>query len=193
MSKTLIFRPDKLLMLPYILGFAIVGLLTFLNYFYSSAGSQSLLLQLTPIIIWALVTLFHYRRFRSERYMVSDHSIQIQTHNDDTTISLVNIRAVKGIPYSLLRFKKLGKIVITANGRQYTLKGIEDASSTATIIWQAAEAAVARQNNRNRPANFQPPTNAAGTLELMNDLVGLWQQGMISDEEYGKEIERLKD
>ncbi len=144
------------------------------------------------IFFLALISAFlDNRRLRREKYLISDHSIQIQTHRDDSTISLVNITAVKGIPYLLLRYKKLGVIEITANGRQYTLRGVEDASSTAAIIWQAAEAAVARQNEQNRPAYFQPPTHAAGTLEQMNDLVGLWQQGMISDEEYQRETNRL--
>jgi hypothetical protein len=191
MSKTLIFKPSKLLIWPFVLVFAFFGALaihTAINYPLPHLTGMS---SAAIAILSFLGISISLRRLKQEYYTISDYSIQVQTHRDDSTISLINIDGVTGVPYKLLRFRKMGKIVITANGQHYVLRGMEEASSRATLIWQAAQVAKAQHDERNRPNYYQPPTHAAGTLEIMNDLVGLWQQGMLTDEEYNKEVKRM--
>ncbi len=192
MSKTLIFRPTRWLLLPSALLFVCLLLanLWVLNLDDKTTWPAVVIYACT--FVMASLVYLENRRIKRSAFHISDHSIQIQTPKVDATVSLVTINAVASKPHWRLPFTGYGKVIVTANGREHVMDGIKDASSVADVIRQAVEDAISRQNRRNRPAFFQPPTHAAGTLELMNDLVGLWQQGMISDEEYQKEIGRLQ-
>jgi hypothetical protein len=183
MSKTLILRPNRLVLLPVLVATAVVAaLIPILTVS---------ILSMTALGAWVLVTLYQYRELKREKYLVSDHSIQVLTSKDDATISLVNITDIISRKYWWLPFADLGEIEIHANGKKQYLKGIQDALGTAGIIKLAVDAAIARARQQRRPPTYQPPTHPAGTLEQMNDLVGLWQQGILTDEEYQIEVKRM--
>ena len=148
-------------------------------------------LSMVALGAWVLVALLQYRRLKREQYLVSDHSIQVVTAKDDTTVSLVNITDIISRKYWWLPFTNLGEIEIQANGNSHFLKGIKDALGTAGIIKLAVDAAIAKARQQRRPTTYQPPMHPAGTLEQMNDLVGLWQQGILTDEEYQIEVKRM--
>lgn len=191
MSKTLIFKPSKLLIWPFSVAITCFGILA-----ASSIVNQPVALEFVAgfwavVVITIFVIIIDLKRLNQERYTIGDNSIQVQTHHDDSTISLVSIDGVTGIPYMMLRYRKMGRIVITANGQTYAMRGMEDASSRAALIWQAVQAVKNRRDEHNRPNYFIPPSHAAGTLEIMNDLVGLWQQGMMTDEQYTDELHKL--
>jgi hypothetical protein len=191
MTKTLIFKPTRWLLFPNGLLFVIFLLANlwlidaYGNTSWPAVGNY------VCTIVMAIVMFIGNKRLNRVTYLISDHSIQIQTANDDTTISLVNITDVSGRRHLRLPFTNFGKVIIASNDRQFEMIGIKDASTLAGIIKQAAEAAVARERQRSGPMRYTPPIHAAGTLEQKNDLVGLWQQGMLTDEEYREEVKRL--
>jgi hypothetical protein len=184
MSKTLIFKPNKLIMLPFVIVAIVIAILIPLWTITTTS--------MIMLVVWVLAFVYHYRRFNSEYYLVSDNSIQVVTAKNDSTISLVNITDIISRQYTWLPLTNLGEIEIHANGQKHYLKGLKDATGTAGIIKMAVDAAVARSKQSNRPAYYQPELHAAGTLELMNDLVGLWQQGILTDEEFQRETDKLK-
>jgi len=183
MSKTLILKPNRLVILPVFIATALVAAL--IPILTVSALSMS------ALAAWVLVTLYQYRELKSEKYLVSDHSIQVVTSTDDSTVSLINITDIISRKYWWLPFANLGEIEIQVSGKKHYLKGIQDALGTAGIIKLAVDAAIAKSRQQNRPIMYQPPLHPAGTLEQMNDLVGLWQQGILTDDEYQIEVKRI--
>ncbi len=183
MSKTLILRPNRLVMIPALVATVVVAALVPIL--------TVSILSMTALGAWVLVTLYQYRELKREKYLVNDHSIQVVTSKDDSTVSLVNITDIISRKYWWLPFANLGEIEIQAGGKKHYLKGIQDALVTARIIKLAVDAAVAKSRQQHRPIMYQPPLHPAGTLEQMNDLVGLWQQGILTDEEYQIEVKRM--
>lgn len=183
MTKTLIFKPSILILTPF---FA-VTIVAAISAPILSFSTLSLVL----LGVCAWVTYLNVRKLPKEYYLVSDHSIQVKSHKEDTTISLVNITQVTSKRHWQIPFTSYGQVLLKANGRQHIMRGLKDAASIAEIISQAVDAAIARENRKSGPLKFTPPLHAPGTLEQMNDLVGLWQQGILSDEEYRQEAKRL--
>lgn len=183
MSKTLILRPSILILSPF---FA-VTLVAAASVPFFSFSTLSLIL----FGFCAWVTFTRVRKLPKEYYLVSDHSIQVKSYKEDTTISLVNITEVTSQRHWQIPFTTFGKVLLRANGSQHIMRGLKDAASIAEIIRQAVDAAIARESQKSGPTKFTPPLHAPGTLEQMNDLVGLWQQGILTDEEYREEAKRL--
>lgn len=184
MSKSLILRPNILVLSPLFILVAVAAAWVLLS------GYTTVSLVVLGILTW--VAFLRVRKMPKEYYLVSDFSIQIKTLKDDTTVSLVNITHVESRPHWQLPFTGYGYIIIHANGQKHWMRGIKDAASTADIIRQAVEAAITREMRKSSPKRFTPPQHAPGTLEQMNDLVGLWQQGILTDEEYKKEMDRIR-
>jgi hypothetical protein len=184
MSKSLILRPSILILSPYFLATTAAAIATPIFGFSTPS------LVVLGLCVW--ITLIKVRQLPKEYYIVSDNSIQVRTTKDDTTVSLVSITNVASRAHWQLPFSSYGQVVITANDRRFVMRGIKGATSTADIIRQAVEAAIARERRRSSPPKFNPPLHAPGTLEQMNDLVGLWQQGILTDEEYEMEMSRIK-
>jgi len=196
MNKTLTFKPSKLLLLPQLIYsiflIVLITILAFPRFEFNAAPNWVYLPIVLFVALGAISTVNRYRQLIREQYIISDTSIQIQTSKDDRTFILTNIRDISSKEYWWLPFSKLGKIVIYANGRYSLLRGIEDAKETAAIMLRAVEAAIASKKNKPEANHYQPPVHAAGTLEPMNDLVGMWQQGLITNDDFESEKRKLK-
>lgn len=192
MSKTLILRPTKWLLLPGVFLFACFLLANMWVLNLDDKTTWPALVIYVCTAIQASIVYLDIKRLKKSVYYISDHSIQIQSAKDDATISLVNITKVNSSKHFRLPFTKYGKVVISANGNNHTMIGIKDASSVADIIRLAVESAIARDKRKSAPLRYTPPLHAPGTLEQKNDLVGLWQQGILTDEEFKKEMDRMK-
>jgi len=196
MNKSLTFKPSKLLLLPQLLySIFLIVLFTYLAFqsFELNASTNWAYLLIVIFIVTTASAINRNRQLIREQYVISDTSIQIQTSKDDRTFILTNIRDISSKEYWWLPFSKLGKIEIYANGRYCTLRGIKDAKETAAIILMAVEAAIANRRKRPETTHYQPPVHSAGTLEPMNDLVGMWQQGLISDEDFESEKRKFNN
>lgn len=191
MNKSLTFKPSKLLLLPQVLNsiflIVLITLLAFPRFEFNASTNWVYLPIVILIALGTLSTVNRYRQLFREQYVISDTAIQIQTSKDDRTYILTNIREISSKEYWWLPFSKMGKIEIYANGRYSILRGIKDAKETAAIILMAVEAAIANKKKRPETSHYQPPIHTPGTLEPMNDLVGMWQQGLISDEDFESE------
>jgi hypothetical protein len=82
-------------------------------------------------------------------------------------------------------------LIIKTPSSQFTLRGI----ANAHFIQKVLESSIAqhRKQIKNKQEREKFTTTAhPGSLEKLNDLVGLWQQGLISDEDYFNERRKFE-
>lgn len=183
MTKTYRIKPDLRVLYPWVL--LCLGLLM------SSINQMSNLLWFSfgfsVLILWIF-----YRRLRLENYILADHSIQVETFNSDQTITLLDITAVRATRVWWLAAFNLGQIELVTPSLTVRLRGIKDPEGIGVIIQKAVDAAIELRNRQHFKTEAPKELHPAGTLESLNDLVGLWQQGLIDDDTFKAEQGRLK-
>ena len=183
MTKTFRIKPDLRILLPWL--FLALGL-----------GGSALFLKASflwiPFGISLLILWIFYRRLRAEEYILGDHSIQIETRITNQTITRHDIGSVKDTAVWWLRMFDLGVLELSTSSVTGRLRGLKDPKGLAAIIQIAVDASIERRNRQNFTHKASAELHPAGTLELMNDLVGLWQQGIIDDETFKAEQQRLR-
>lgn len=143
---------------------------------------------LAGVGIWWILRIRN--RAAAVAYRVNDTGIAFERDGSASVLSLEQITMASVSAPWVARVCGLGDIHIeTADGRTERMEGIDDAETVASLI--NAATAQARANAAKRPIP-PPPLAPAGSLEPLNDLVGLWQQGLITDEEYDTERRRLE-
>jgi hypothetical protein len=182
MTKTYRIIPDLRTLLPWMLLSLVLG------------ASAVLVQHVWGWIVFGsslLFLWFFYRRLRQEDYLLGDHSIQVETAKNDQTIALHDIVSVNVINVWWLSMFNLGDIELKTNTVLVRLRGLKDPAGVGAIIQLAVDAAIEKRNRQK--VSFQPSVqiHPAGTLEQLNDVVGLWQQGIIDDQTFEAEQKRL--
>lgn len=123
---------------------------------------------------------FLWKHIRSISYRLSDADVSLVWGQETITISWVGVSEV----FAESRAGRLGHIVIVSNDIRYRLMFLEDAFSLADTINQMLA------SRKNRSDNGQAPSaipKVEMSVDRLNDLTALWQQGLISEEDYQNE------
>jgi hypothetical protein len=147
---------------------------------------------LLPLGVGILLLLFVYLKQKTHYWEIHPSHIFIKMGSKSLELAL---NEIKSVTYSQSNFQKkaaLANLHIESNKGYFTQKGIKQAKLYADSIQLAIDTIKAK----NKPSITVRPEEhadlAIGGLERMNDLVGLWQAGMISDEDFYAEQERFK-
>jgi len=147
---------------------------------------------LVPLLGLGLWIIYRYRqRWLGMRYLVTNSGVIHQADGEETHIPLHEIIScdVRFAGFSA-RFG-LGTIHIRhVNGTQ-DLAGITEPEPVAVLIERAAESERERMKMREEIEKTRPQ-HPSGTLERKNELVGLWQQGLITEEDYQQELRKFE-
>jgi hypothetical protein len=183
MPKTYRIIPDVRILLPWILLSLVMGVIAVLYQHVLTWISFGFSL----LFLWIF-----YRYLHQEDYTLGDHSIQVETKKNDQTIALHDIVRVRVIKVWWLSIFDLGHVELETSNLLLRLRGVKDPAGIGAIIQKAVDLAIERHNRQG--ISFQAPTqmHPAGTLEQLNDLVGLWQQGIIDDATFEEEQKRLQ-
>lgn len=141
---------------------------------------------LIPILIGIYLLWKTYRKQAIHSYVITDHSISSEDDKFYQTIDLANIRQVQVFN---IRFNT-GSILLRTGSREMVLKGLENPDELKNIIQKAIAAELHRLESEK---SFKPrkPKFEAGEMERMDYLTGLWQQGLLSNEEFEEESGEL--
>lgn len=122
------------------------------------------------------------RKHRSISYIVSDRVITIVEGGFSQNIDIANIRKVET---GAVRFG-VGSIILKTNSREAELIGLENPDQLRKLIEITIEAELQRieGERQTKPAE---PKFTPGTMDRIDYLTGLWQQGLISEEDYENE------
>lgn len=158
---------------------------TDLRYYYPIFTVGCLLLPFFGVGL--LLLAYVYIRIVRSKFDVSDTHIVISSPS--VKIKLEDISKVTVSNYRKLRHYSIADISINYSSGKIKLIGIKDALVLSDAIENILEH-IKQQRSLELQLKYEPTNVDPGSLERLNDLVGLWQQGLISDADY--EAERKK-
>ena len=142
---------------------------------------------LTPIFGIGLIILYRtYTARKAVVYKVTDRSIQLEDSAYSENIDLVNITDVSYSQRWIDRKFNIGDLTLKTDSRTVIMLGQINPSGLSEMIMRAAE------SERKRISALQQkpkpkPAGKPGTLDKLDYLIGLWQQGLLSEEDYQNE------
>ncbi len=127
-----------------------------------------------------------YKRQNKVRYVATDRRISSIDAKYRRNIDLVNIASINVKQDWLQEKLGIGDLVLETSAAEMVLAGMDNPYRLKEIVEHAVEAEKQRQRqeqeNKPRQPEYEP-----GSMDKMDYLTGLWQQGLISDEDYKKE------
>ncbi|MGM0588557.1 MAG: hypothetical protein ACQETE_09100 [Bacteroidota bacterium] len=127
-----------------------------------------------------------WRKQHQYRYLITDQSIELQDQNYSERIDLENIQSVRVKQRWIDQKTKVGILEIITPDRRATLLGQPHPRELADMIKKAAAHRRRLLKEKEKSAPRQPETSP-GEMERVNYLTGLWQQGLLSNEEYKRQ------
>jgi len=133
-----------------------------------------------------------HRKKKSYIYEVTDQQIRVTGDNLSQTVDLVNIKTLDVEQNWFDKKFNLGDITLITESRTIKLLGQTNPQVLAETITTAIHAERKRIEELNRvkkkPVEHPPP----GTIDKLDYLTGLWQQGLISNEDFEKEKQNFE-
>jgi len=133
------------------------------------------------IILW----ITHKKR-TSVHYEIHDLFIREVKNNKSVKIDLLSIENVETEQSLTGRLFRTGTVVIKAAVSEIRITGTQEPHKLADTIQDAIN--LGHQHLKKQTGRkYGEPDHDPGTLDKMDYLTGLWQQGLISDEDFKKE------
>ena len=135
----------------------------------------------------AVLWIVHSRR-QHIIYNVTDRQIEEQTKKLSQKIDLANVKTLDVEQNWFDKKFGIGDIKLSTETRSITLLGQPKPDKLSDMISSAIKAERKRIEDLNQVRKMpkeEPPS--PGTLDKLDYLTGLWQQGLLSDEDYQKE------
>jgi hypothetical protein len=142
---------------------------------------------LIPLLGLGIYIIYKKRKeLDGTHYLVTNQTITAVNPEYSETIDLVNIRSVDIKKRWVDEKFSIGTLVIHTKNRTLKMIGMKNPENLSDMILQAAEAERMRleELKKKKP---KPPEVKPGTRDRMDYLTGLWQQGLISEEDFEKE------
>ncbi|TVQ66837.1 MAG: PH domain-containing protein [Balneolaceae bacterium] len=127
-----------------------------------------------------------YRKKAEFHYEISDRAITVRNSSVEKHLTLAHITDSKVRQRWIDRKLGTGTIILFSDEDSLELTGIENPETISGLILKAAAAERDRLRPKPRPKEVVP-VHPPGTLDKLDYLTGLWQQGLLSDEDYQKE------
>lgn len=145
---------------------------------------------LIPVFFIGMFMIYYYRtRLRETYYEISNDSVTRRFRNEREEIRLADIENIR-LSYNRTHKRfGLGNIHLAGSGNEIVLEGILNPEQLYEIIRMAVE-----QEKRYEDIDLEPKSDfdylKTGAADQMNNLVGLWQQGLLSNEEFENERQK---
>ena len=137
---------------------------------------------LIPLFIGIYLLWRTHQKKKKTYYKVTDHHIASFEEDLSQSMDLINIYHVT----VQNQFLNTGTILLKSNVREMKLIGMEDPEQLQVIIEKAISAERTRLETEKHVQPRQPKFKA-GEMDRLDYLTGLWQQGLISNEDFEKE------
>lgn len=148
---------------------------------------------LFPLLGIGLILIRKAYKKRSEHfYEIHDRFIQATTPNETQKLDLSTIETVEVVQRWIDKQLDVGTVELTANASSISLVGMDDPHQLAEMIRHAVQVEKVRLESRQK-SEARSPNYDPGSLSKIDDLTGLWQQGLISDEDYKKERKHFEN
>ncbi|MCP9290209.1 PH domain-containing protein [Gracilimonas sediminicola] len=143
------------------------------------------------ILIPALVGIYLIWKTRKAQngisYTITDRKITVVDGHISQNIDLADIRKVVA---GEKRFG-VGSVILKTSGREVELIGLKNPEAISQSIEKAVEAELKRLAAE-KEAKPREPEYEPGSMDRLEYLTGLWQQGLMTDEDFKAEKEKLQ-
>lgn len=133
------------------------------------------------IVLWLT-----HRKRTSITFEIYDRFIRKSGDGDPFELSLIHIEDISVEQTWAEKRFGVGTVRLAANVSVLKLTGMEEPENLADMIRQAVQTEKKRLYDLKKK-KVREPGHSPGTLDKMDYLTGLWQQGLISNEDYEKE------
>ncbi|MEX0843751.1 MAG: hypothetical protein WD022_00645 [Balneolaceae bacterium] len=141
---------------------------------------------LIPVLI-GIYLLWKTRNIhKSISYIITDRKITVVEGNYSQNIDLADIRQVAAGDTHF----GVGSISLKTQGRTIELIGLKNPDGIANSIEKAVEAEL-RRLQTSKQTTVSEIKYDPGTMDRLDYLTGLWQQGLLSEEDFKAEREKL--
>lgn len=157
------------------------------NYFWS----YFLGLLLSPFLVGIVIIWFTNKTRKKIQYQIKDASIALIEEAAKRELDLVNILETSFSQTITQKLFGIGNIKFQASVSELVLEGI---SQPASLLEKIDTAIFYQKNQLYKSQEIQPreATHDPRTLDKLDYLTGLWQQGLISDEDYDEERKKFE-
>lgn len=138
------------------------------------------------IIIW--VTWYRHRRYR---YEVTATTITAIGREITQNMDIININDVNVEQGWLQKQLEVGDVRLISNLSEILIRGQENPHRLKELIIQAVSNARSQLTEKQKTVPRKPKMEP-GQMDRLNYLTGLWQQGLISDEDYEEEKKKFQ-
>jgi len=146
---------------------------------------------LAPVLVGIIILWFTNKSRKSIQYQITDLSVARIEGNEKKELELVHILETSFSQTGLQKFFGIGNIHFKANVSELIFEGLEHVESLLdkidTAIAYQKEQLKASKKIKGRKATHDP-----GTLDKLEYLTGLWQQGLISEDDYDNERKKFE-
>lgn len=147
---------------------------------------------LTPILVGFYILYKKFSELSNTHYKITDQTITSVNSDYSETVDIVNIHEVKIHQRWIDKQFSIGSLQLITNTRKVDLLGLENPQNLADMILKAAEAERYRKQQQDKQERKETDTTP-GSLDKLDYLTGLWQQGLISNDDYLREKKHFED
>jgi hypothetical protein len=142
---------------------------------------------LIPVLGLGLLALFWvWKRQNRITYQVTDRKITSRDNQYQRNVDLLSIKQVE-VKQSWLQEKMdVGDLKLHTSASSMTLYGMENPYNLKGLLEKAIAAEQQRHQQQEKTKPREPDYDP-GSMEKMDYLTGLWQQGLVSDEDFEEE------
>lgn len=147
---------------------------------------------LTPILVGFYILYKKFQEISGIHYKITDQTITSINSSYTETVDIANINDVKIHQRWIDKKFGIGSLQLITNTRKVDLIGLENPKNLSDMILKAAEAERYRIEQQ---AKREVKTNESSNINLdkLDYLTGLWQQGLISNDDYLREKKHFED
>jgi len=140
---------------------------------------------LAPVLIGFIILWQTRKKQHQYKYVISDQTITAEDTTYSQKFDLVNLESVEINQDWIHRKLNVGELVLHKEGAKMNLKGIESPLELKNMLLTVSANLKAMQEQQQE--EIQEPEKDNTGMDRINYLTGLWQQGLLSDEDYQKE------
>ncbi len=147
---------------------------------------------LIPVLgLGLFIIYFKLRELNATNYKITNHTIEVNTPDFTEKTDLANIVHAEIAQRWIDKKFSIGTIRLQTKSKTTELKGIKNPHRISNIILQAAKAERLRLREMKKTKPEKKETANAGSIDRLETLTGLWQQGLITNEEFKAERKNL--
>ncbi|HYW34678.1 MAG TPA: PH domain-containing protein [Balneolaceae bacterium] len=159
------------------------------KYFFFSYIFSSLAILLAGV---GIVFLYYLRKkHKAIRYFITNSRITAIDEKYKHNVDLTDIGDIELKQTWLQKKLGIGTLLLHTSASNMEIAGIKNPEKYKRILEQAIRSQQ-KQESQHREVKSNEPSYHPGTMEKIDYLTGLWQQGLISDSEFKKERKRYE-